>query len=156
MAETRRGRKSQSSYRALVGKALSYLDDLCALNEFPVLSQLPAIEQWAADHAHDLLPHGKALRGYLRKATAEVIAGIGEDGTSARLVEYIQLRYQQRMLVKDIAERWHLSVEQVWRSAGRQALELITEQFLQIARGTDQKPKLVQVVAKPEQLPRIG
>lgn len=158
MAETRRGRKSQSDYKSLVGKALLLFNDLFALDEFPVLSQLPAVEQWVSAHEHELLPHGKALRALLRQAVAKVIEqiGDGEGGTSARLVAYLRLRYQQGLLVKDIADQWNLSVEQVWRSAGRRALELITDQFLQSARGIDQKPKVVLMDSQPKQYPRIG
>ena len=107
MAETRRGRKSQSDYKVLVGKALTLLDNLFALDEFPILCQLPAVEQWSTAHHHELLPHGKGLRTILRQAVALVIERIGdeESGASARLVEYLQLRYQQSHLVKDIAER---------------------------------------------------
>ncbi|MBA3825416.1 MAG: hypothetical protein H0X24_16150 [Ktedonobacterales bacterium] len=158
MAESRRGRKSQSDYKVLVGKALTLLGDLFALDEFPILSQLPAVEQWAAAHHHDLLPHGKGLRALLQHAVALVIEKIGdeESGTSARLVQYLQLRYQQGLLVKDIAERWSLSAEQVWRSSGRRALELVTDQFLEIARCSDQKPKLVAPDPRPQKLPTIG
>ena len=137
MAETRKGRKSQADYRDLIGKAL--LSDRFTLEEFPVLSQLPAIERWATTHPHELLPHGKALQLLLGKSVADVIVLLDDtpDGATHRVAEYLRLRYQQQKKVKDIAEQWDLSAEQIWRSAGRRSLDLITERFLQIARSLE-------------------
>jgi hypothetical protein len=151
MAETRRGRKSQSDYQNLVGKALTLLDDLFTLDEFPVLSQLPAVQEWVTSHPYELLPQGKGLRHLLQQSVALVIEKIGEGerGISARLIHYLQLRYQQGLLVKDIAEQWNLSPEQVWRSVGRRALELVTDQFLELAHTSDQKSKLIPVDSRP-------
>jgi len=148
MAEMRRGRKSQEAYRELVGKAL--LSDRFTLDEFPVLSQLPAVEQWAAAHPRDLCPRGKALQLLLRQAVAEVIASVGEadDVAVRRLVEYLQLRYQQGISVKGIADRWGCSTVQVWRAAGQRALDLVTARFLDLARATGQSMTPLKVVGK--------
>lgn len=72
MTDSKRGRKSQANYRELVAKALR--SDRFTFDEFPVLSQLPAIEQWAAAHGRELLPHGKALQVFLRHAIEDVSA----------------------------------------------------------------------------------
>src|SRR5438309_1669690 len=100
MAETRRGRKSQEAYRELVAKAL--LADRFTLEEFPVLSQLPAVEAWAAANSRELLPRGKALQQLLRRAVAEVIEAVGEpdDVAVRRLVDYLDLRYGKQWHVK--------------------------------------------------------
>jgi hypothetical protein len=134
MADGRRGRKRQEEYRELVMKALTA--DRFTLEDFPILSQLPAIEHWAAAHPRELLPHGKAIQGYLRQAVKDVIASVGEpeDETMRRLVEYLQLRYLQKVSQKAIAERWGCSTVQVWRSVGHRAIDLITARFLELAR----------------------
>jgi hypothetical protein len=135
MAEARRGRKTHEAYHELVAKALGA--SRFALDGFPVLSQLPAVERWVADHPREMLPRGKALQGLLRQAVVEVIASVGEadDRAMCRLVEYLQLRYQQRLTVKAIAERWGCSTVQVWRGTGHRALDLVTMRFLELARG---------------------
>lgn len=144
MADTRRGRKSQEAYRELVAKAL--LADRFTLDEFPVLSQLPAVEQWASAHPRELCPRGKALQALLRQAVAEVIAAVGDadDVAVRRLVEYLRLRYQESVSVKGIAERWGCSTVQVWRSAGRRALDLVTARVLELGRASGQSSNLGQ------------
>jgi hypothetical protein len=134
MAETRKGRKSQSDYRELIAKAL--ISDRFSLEEFPVLSQLPAIERWATAHPHELLPRGKALQLLLARSVADVIAKIGDadDLVLRRIVLYLQLRYQQHQSVKAIAESWQCSTVHVWRTVGQRALNLVTERFLEVAR----------------------
>lgn len=134
MTETKRGRKSQSNYRALVGKAL--FADRFALEEFPVLSQLPAVEQWAAAHQRELLPHGKALQIILRQAVEDVIARIGEaqDTQMRRLIDFLRSRYIEQASVKVIAESWGCSTVHVWRSVGQRALDLVTDRFLELGR----------------------
>jgi hypothetical protein len=134
MAEARRGRKSQGAYRELVAKAL--VADRFTLDEFPVLCQLPAVEQWAAANPRELLPRGKALQLLLRRAIVDVIDALGEpdDVAVRRLVEYLELRYQKGWHVKTIAERWGCSTVQVWRGTGRRALDLVTARFLLLAR----------------------
>jgi hypothetical protein len=148
MAEARRGRKSHEAYRELVAKAL--LSDRFTLDEFPVLSQLPAVEQWALAHPRELCPRGKALQLLLRQAVTAVIALVGEadDLATRRLVEYLQLRFQQGMPVRSIAEQWGCSTVQVWRSAGRRALDLVTGQFLELARSAGQPGSVLHVVEK--------
>jgi hypothetical protein len=132
--EVRRGRKSLDQYRGLVAKAL--VSDRFTLDEFPVLSQLPVVEQWAATNPRQLCARGRALQALLRQAVADVIAEAGDldDVAVGRLVEYLRLRYQEGRPVKAIAERWSCSTVQVWRSAGRRALDLVTERFLDRAR----------------------
>jgi hypothetical protein len=136
MAETRRGRKSQASYRELVAKAL--LADRFALEESPVLSQLPAIERWVSDHEHELLPHGKALHIALHQAIQRVIATIGDadDVQLVRVVQYLRWRYVERVSVKQIAEQGGCSSVHVWRTAGCRALDMVTDAFLAIARSS--------------------
>jgi hypothetical protein len=118
----------------LVAKAL--LADRLTLDEFPVLSQLPSVETWAQAHPRDLCPRGKALQVLLRQAVTDVVVSVGEadDVATRRLVEYLQLRFQQRLSVRAIAERWGCSAVHVWRSTGRRALDLVTARFLEAAR----------------------
>lgn len=132
--EARRGRRSLDDYRELVAKAL--LSDRFALDEFPILSQLPAVEQWAATNPRQLCARGKALQALLRQAVTDVITAAGEadDAAVSRLVDYLRLRYQEGQSVKAIAAQWGCSTVQVWRSAGRRALDLVTARFLERAR----------------------
>lgn len=148
MAETRRGRKSQEAYRELVAKAL--LADRFTLEEFPVLSQLPAVEQWAAANPRELLPRGRALQHLLRHAVTDVIEAAGEpdDVAVRRLVEYLDMRYRKQCRVKAIADQWGCSSVQVWRSSGRRALDLVTARFLILARVPGQSDRLLTVVGK--------
>jgi len=141
MAEKRKGRKSQADYREMIGKAL--LSDRFTLEEFPVLSQLPGIEKWAAAHPYELLPRGKALESLLGKAVADAIVFLGDakDTTTRRVAEYLRLRYQEQKKVKDIAQEWQLSVDQVSRTAGRRALDIATERFLMLAHSLDKHSK---------------
>jgi len=59
------------------------------LEKFPVLSQLPAVEQKAATMAHEILPHGKALKALLLQALNTTIERIGttDDVVLNRIVE---------------------------------------------------------------------
>ncbi len=134
MSGTRKGRKSLSDYRDLVGNAL--LADCLTLEDFPVLSQFPAIEERMKSFEYELFPRGKALQSLLREAIYDVLKGIGnsDDQSLCRMDKYIKLRYQQKCSVKQIAEEWHVSTVQVWRSAGQLSLALITERFLEKAR----------------------
>jgi Glu-tRNA(Gln) amidotransferase subunit E-like FAD-binding protein len=136
MSETRRGRKSQASYRDLIAKAL--FSSRFDLESFPVLSQLPAVESWAEQHIHELLPHGKALQSLLRRAIEDVIQQLSDnpDVKSTRVIEYLRYRFFQQKTVKAIAAEWQCSVVHVWRVAGHEALDLITDRFLRMARST--------------------
>ena len=146
--ETRRGRRSLDNYRELVARAL--LSDRLTLEEFPVLSQLPSVEQWALAHPRELCPRGKALQMFLRQAVTEVVVSVGEadDVATRRLVEYLQLRFQQGMPVRAIAERWGCSAVQVWRSTGRRALDLVTARFLESARPAAQSDSVLKFVGR--------
>src|SRR5579862_7610632 len=143
MADVRRGRLSQGEYRELVGKALQA--DRFTLDEFPVLSQLPAVERWAAAHEREICLRGKALQLLLRQSVAEVIASVGEadDAVTRRLVEYLQLRFQQNLPVRAVAERWGCSTVHVWRCAGLRALDLVTERFFELARSHGQSEAIL-------------
>ncbi len=134
MSGTRKGRKSLSAYRDLIGKAL--LAECITLEDFPVLSQFPAIEERIRSFEFELFPRGKALQSLLREAVHDVLQGIGhsDDKSLGRIAEYIKLRYQQKQSVKHIAEQWQISTVQVWRSAGQVSLGLITDRFLEKAR----------------------
>jgi hypothetical protein len=148
MAEPRRGRKSQEAYRALVAKAL--LADRFTLEELPVLSQLPAVETWAAANPRELLPRGKALQHLLRRAVADIIEAVGEpdDVAMRRLVEYLDLPYRKQWHVKAIAAQWGCSTVQVWRSTGHRALDLVTARFLILARVSGQSDRVLTVVGR--------
>lgn len=155
MPEVRRGRKRQSEYRELVVKAFRVIEDRSALETFPVLSQLPAIEQWATAHPRELLPHGKALQRLLLQAVAEVLAGLGEDDDAwlARFKDLLRQHYQQRVAVHTLAKQWGCSRVQVWRSYGQRALDMVTERFLELARSTEPEAEKVTVLPGSDQVP---
>jgi hypothetical protein len=119
-------------YCALVGKAL--FADCYTLDAFPVLSQLPLVSQWAEAHPHDLLPRGKALYGLLRRAVADVVTCAPEgDRFLGQVAEFARLRYQERLTVAAIAQRWGLSCKHLHCNYRRPALELVTRRFLQLS-----------------------
>jgi hypothetical protein len=92
-------------YCALVGKAL--FADCYTLDDFPVLSELPLVAQWAQAHPRELLPRGKALHALLRRAVADVVACAPEnDASLGRVADFARLRYQQRLTVVAIARQW--------------------------------------------------
>jgi hypothetical protein len=124
----------------LVAKAL--VSDRFALDAFPILSQLPAVEQVAAANPRLLCARGKALQTFLRQAVSEVIAAAGDtdDVAVGRLVEYLRWRYQEGVSVRAIAQRWGCSTVQVWRSTGRRALDLVTVRFLEQVRAASENP----------------
>lgn len=146
MAESKRGRKSQADYREQIAKAL--LSDRFTLEDFPVLSQLPAVQAWANAHPNELLPHGKALQGLLRQAVRDVFARIGdaEDRQLQRVADYLSSRYLCGISVNEIAERWDCSRVHVWRVAGKYALELVTERFMEIARESEKNGQTLRVL----------
>jgi hypothetical protein len=132
----------------LVAKAL--LSDRLTLDEFPVLSQLPSVETWALAHPRELCPRGRALQVLLLQAVTDVVVSVSEadDLATRRLVEYLQLRFQQRLSVRAIAERWGCSAVHVWRSTGRRALDLVTARFLEAARPSAQAETVLKFAGK--------
>jgi hypothetical protein len=116
----------------LVGKALRA--DRFTLDAFPVLCQLPAVEQWAASHPRALLARGKALQALLRRAVADVATDYAEDddATLRRLATYVRLRYQEHQSVTAIARQWQLNRTYVSRSVSLRAVQVITHRFVQI------------------------
>jgi len=61
----------------LVGRALAA--DRFDLDTFQTLSELPAVERFAAAYPHALLPRGKALQLLLERTVAEVATAYAED-----------------------------------------------------------------------------
>ena len=117
----------------LVGKALEA--DRFELDQFKVLSTLPGIERYAADHPNALLPRGKALQVLLARAVNEVSTAYAEDHdrTLRRIAAYVRLRYQDGKSVKDIAEAWGLDRTVVSRQYSRRSLQVVSHRFLQLA-----------------------
>lgn len=127
------GTSIADEYIRLVGKAL--VADRFDLDDFRVLSKLPAVERFATAHPHALLPRGKAIRLLLDRAVAEVATAYAEDQdrTLRRIAAYVRLRYQEGKSVKDIAEVWGLDRTVVSRQYSRRSLQVVSHRFLQLA-----------------------
>jgi len=136
------------SYRELVAKALQA--DLFALDEFPVLSELPLVAAWAEAHPREMLPRGKVLRALLRRATGDVRAAVqdAQDRSSQRLGQFVQLRYQEQQTVTAIAEHLHLTRAYVSRSLGRRATEVIARRFVQLAESAQMQTLSAEPTAR--------
>jgi hypothetical protein len=124
-----------TSYCELVGKALGA--DRFTLDVFPVLSRLPAVEQWAAAHPHALLARGKALQALLRRAVADVATGYADtdDVALRQLAVYVRLRYQEQQSVAAIAQQWLLNRSYVSRRWSHRAVQVIAHRFAQLVQG---------------------
>ena len=118
----------------LVGKALA--TDRFDLDEFPLLSELPAVERFAAAHPHALLPRGKAIQTLLQRAVTEVATAYAEDAdrTLRRIAAYVRLRYQEGKSVRAIAEEWGVERSALSHQLSRRALLVVTHRFLQLAQ----------------------
>jgi hypothetical protein len=116
----------------VVGRAL--VADRLALDSFPVLSELPVIEQWSAAHPRELLCKGKALHTLLRRAVSDVAFGYAkdEDATLRRLAEFVRLRYIERLTVTEIAQRWRMNRSGVSHRFSGQAIQLVARRFEQL------------------------
>ncbi len=123
------------TYANLVGKALAA--DRFTLDEFPLLSELPAVERFAAAYPHALLPRGKALQVLLSRAIGEVATTYAEDSdaTMRRLAAYVRRRYQERQSVTAIARQWQMERSALSHQLSRRALLVVTHRFLQLAQG---------------------
>jgi hypothetical protein len=118
-----------------VGKALAA--DRFTLDEFPVLSALPAVERFATAHPHALLPRGKALQLLLSRAIGEVATAYADDAdaTMRRIAAYVRLRYQERQSVTAIAQQWQMERSALSHQLSRRALLVVTHRFLHLAQG---------------------
>jgi hypothetical protein len=125
-------RSEESSLATLVGKALNA--DRFVLETFPVLSELPPIEQWTSAHPRELLCRGKALQALLRRAVADVASSYAKEDDTAlrRLAEYVRLRYQEGMSVTEIAKRWQMNRSGVSHRFSGRAVQLIAHRFEQL------------------------
>lgn len=127
-------RAEPGTYAAMVGKAL--VADRFRLDEFPVLSELPAIEAWAASHPRALLARGSALQAILRKSVADVAAAYAEDDDASlrRLAAFVRMRYLERRSVAAIADEWRMNRSALSHCLSRKALLLISHRFLQLVQ----------------------
>jgi hypothetical protein len=118
----------------LVGKALG--EDRFALDAFPVLSELPAIERFAATHPHALLPRGKAVQVLLWRAVAEVATAYADerDALLRRIAAFVRLRYQEGQTVTAIARAWGVDRSDLSRQLSRRAVEVVAHRFFSLAR----------------------
>jgi hypothetical protein len=122
------------NYSELVGKAL--VADRFALDAFPVLGELPAVERFAAAHPHALLPRGKAVQALLWRAVAEVATAYADerDLLLRRIAAFVRLRYQERQTVTAIAKAWGMDRADLSRQVSRRAVEVVAHRFFCLAR----------------------
>ena len=102
------GISGPEEYVTFVGQAL--VADRFDLDGFRVLSELPAVERFAAAHPYALLPRGKAIRLLSIAQLPRMTTAYADDSdkTLRRIAAYVRLRYQEGKSVKDIAEAWGL------------------------------------------------
>src|SRR5215472_8163499 len=105
----------REAYYQLVAQALLKLDDWFELEEYPVLSQMPAVVAYARSHPYDILPHGQAISQLLTRAVEEVSSqcATSQGRTMQRAAIYLRSRYLEKQTVKTIAQQMHLSVDQI-------------------------------------------
>ena len=133
MTATRLGRISQATYIKEVGRMLTR--DWFALEQCDVLTQLEIVGQLVSAYPNKYLSPGWAVRAILDKAIAQVIAvsRSSKDEHTRRIALFLELR-QQGESVSSIARSWGLSRECVSRTVSRQAIQLVTDRVLKLAR----------------------
>jgi hypothetical protein len=126
---------SHAAYVQIVGRALC--QDWYALDQCEALIQLEAIEHLVATYPERFFSRGWAVRALLDKAMDQVIAvtRAQADPRTRRIAEYLAERRAGRT-VAEIAAHWRLSRECVSRTIGCQAVRLVTDRFLALARRT--------------------
>jgi len=129
------------AYYQLVAQALLKLDDWFELEDYPVLSQMPAVVAYARSHSYDILPHGQALSQLLRRAVEEVSSqcATSPGRTMQRAAVYLRSRYLEKQTVKTIAQQLGISTDQLGRTVGVLSIPLVAKQFYRLARGQYQK-----------------
>lgn len=131
-----RGRTPRKDYRQRVKEALD--SDYTVLCESP-LCALPGVVALARTrYSHRIYPAAAALRTLLDRAyqaSLDEVAGI-EDHRLQQVHIYLQLAREGKSIVTITKELGLHSRSYVHRQIQRQALELVTEAFLQVARQT--------------------
>jgi hypothetical protein len=140
LQEVHREAASMATYRELVGKALRA--DRFAFDEFPVLSELPVVEHWAATHPRQLLARGRALEAVLRAAIGDVLQALdgARDRPSCRLTHFNWPPYLDRATVTAIAGELGMDRALVHRLVARRALEVIALRVQQLAATSALRP----------------
>ncbi|MBA3825904.1 MAG: hypothetical protein H0X24_18640 [Ktedonobacterales bacterium] len=134
--------QQREAFAKLVAKALHSLDDRFILDDYPTLSRLPSVHQWARAHPHELLAHGKALQVQLRQAVQQAIVISQECGRKQLLLaEYMTRRYLQGESVTAIARSLEMSRSYLTHAVGAQALAIITKCFVGLSRQLEEELK---------------
>jgi len=134
VAEARRGRIAHATYVRTVGQALTR--DWFALEGCEVLAQLELVGQLVVAYPERYPSRGWAVRALLDRAIRDVIALCASkpDPASARLARFLEAR-QEGESIAAIARTWGITREHLSRSAGRQAVVLVTDRVLTLNRG---------------------
>ena len=116
-----------------VAYALRYIDDRIMLNRSS-LSRLAHIRRLADERYNGrLLPRGLALQQVLIESAQKVIAELDSEPALAKTRVYLDL-LMKGYQAKEISRQLGLSREHVARTYRRNAIDLVTEEFLSTVR----------------------
>jgi signal recognition particle subunit SEC65 len=125
------GPASMDVWQQRVEHALRHLGDRSILNRSP-LARLPYIEKlFAEKYRGRLLPRGLALHDVLTTCVKRVSSELSSEPRLARACNYLRL-VAAGANGREICEQLGLSREHISRVYRKQAIELVTEQFLSI------------------------
>jgi len=95
----------------LVHDALQIIEDKLALDEFPTLHRVPAVQQWLAEHPREWLARGKAVQMYLRQAVETVVSEYAESclPTFQRIAVFARGCYLEGKTVTAVARELGIS-----------------------------------------------
>jgi hypothetical protein len=147
--------EQRQEFIELVGEALKLIDDRLALDEFPTLHRLPAVQQWLAEHPREWLARGKAVQMHLRQAVEIVIAEYAESPLPSfrRIADFARGRYLEGKKVAAVARALGVSRSLLVHETAPTTLRLIATAlyWLTVTSVNPQQP-LKPVLAKGGEL----
>lgn len=139
MTETRRGRISRTTYIMTIGHMLSR--DWSTLEKCEVLTQFSVVNELVSTYPREFAYKGMAVRWLLDQAIEKAIKLDRRVGTQhqQRIALFLEKR-RSGDSVAAIAREWGMTREHLSRTVNREAVELVTEQFLRFAHHKPFKP----------------
>jgi hypothetical protein len=127
---------SNASLQDQIGLALKSLLDRSALNRSP-LARLSYVERAARDqYGGRLMPRGLALRAILESCIDEVVNDLSGEPALKNQCEYLRM-IKSGVTCKEIGRALGRSREHVSRKYRKEAVALVSEEFLQGIRGEE-------------------
>ena len=109
--------------------------DWFALDASEILTQFELVDYLVSAEPRRYWSKGQAVRVLLDRSIEHVIAHIqkSDDKSNNRVAEFLQKR-KAGISIAAIGRDWGMTREHLSRSVNRQAIQLVTERFLTLAR----------------------